>query len=209
MHGDLKPANILVFQEGARYVVKISDFGSSSSWKDSNARILMPASRPWHAPEWHHRPVPISDAVKMDIYSFGLLCIWLFLQGDHILSLTSSVPKQMALAFEQWSIQDIELYKEDNSITEKMIPHLRIPDSSDPRILESLHRVFRETLQHNELERISDFTEVVESLQLDSIPTIKGLKGSYLLNQSFGPSLTRYRLQLRTHLYLSRYLMQI
>ena len=40
--------------------------------------IHMPRSRGWNAPEWHHRGFTYRDAEKMDVYSFGLLCLWLF-----------------------------------------------------------------------------------------------------------------------------------
>ena len=37
----------------------------------------MPKSEPWHAPEWHHRGFGLSDAMRMDVFSFGMLCFWL------------------------------------------------------------------------------------------------------------------------------------
>lgn len=40
------------------------------------AFIDMPFSETWSAPEWHHRGFKLSAAMKMDAYSFGLLCLW-------------------------------------------------------------------------------------------------------------------------------------
>ena len=37
----------------------------------------MPVSVPWQAPERHHCGHLFSEMVKMDIYSFGLVCLWL------------------------------------------------------------------------------------------------------------------------------------
>ena len=37
----------------------------------------MPFSETWTAPEWHHRGFEPSAAMKMDAYSFGLLCLWI------------------------------------------------------------------------------------------------------------------------------------
>jgi hypothetical protein len=42
----------------------------------------MPLSRPWNAPEWHHRAFKASDMIKMDVYSFGMLCLWFLFQGN-------------------------------------------------------------------------------------------------------------------------------
>jgi hypothetical protein len=37
----------------------------------------MPKSRIWHAPEWHHRAFRPENAKKMDIFSFGMVCLWM------------------------------------------------------------------------------------------------------------------------------------
>lgn len=44
----------------------------------------MPSSKPWAAPEHHHRGFEQSQLFKMDIYSFGMLCLWLlFYNTEH------------------------------------------------------------------------------------------------------------------------------
>lgn len=42
----------------------------------------MPLSRPWNAPEWHHRVFKPLDMIKMDVYSFGMLCFWFLFQQN-------------------------------------------------------------------------------------------------------------------------------
>lgn len=37
----------------------------------------MPTSRPWNAPEHHERELHPKAAKAMDVYSFGMLCLWL------------------------------------------------------------------------------------------------------------------------------------
>ena len=37
----------------------------------------MPRSLHWVAPEWHHRGVSPTQAKKMDVYSLGLLVLWI------------------------------------------------------------------------------------------------------------------------------------
>lgn len=59
------------------YVVKVADFGYSTWFARDTDLVKMPRSQYWVAPEWHHRGFSRAAAVKMDIYSFGMLCLWL------------------------------------------------------------------------------------------------------------------------------------
>ena len=78
IHGDIKPANVLVFENDSKeYVAKVADFGYSTWLGGANDAVLMPRTPHWTAPEWHHRPIRSESAVRMDVYSFGLLCLWL------------------------------------------------------------------------------------------------------------------------------------
>jgi hypothetical protein len=48
------------------------------------ADILIPTKEPWSAPEVHPRYFSFDDAVKTDIFSFGLLAFWLlFFENLH------------------------------------------------------------------------------------------------------------------------------
>lgn len=81
IHGDIKPENILIFEDGANNIVpKLIDFGYSTLFaREQSVPIAMPGSWPWYAPEWHHKfkAKDITMAKKMDAYSFGLLCVWI------------------------------------------------------------------------------------------------------------------------------------
>ena len=83
VHGDIKPANILIFDDRILHqVAKVIDFGYSTWLGDPDAIVFMPLSAHWTAPEWHHRGFSRTDAFKMDIYSFGLLCLWLLFYNN-------------------------------------------------------------------------------------------------------------------------------
>lgn len=87
VHGDVKPQNVLVFEDkmGGVYV-KLADFGFAG-WaaNDSDeATVNPPKSVPWNAPEHHHRGFPIQEAKAMDIYSLGLVCLWLLFHGRSV-----------------------------------------------------------------------------------------------------------------------------
>ncbi|KAK3384638.1 hypothetical protein B0T24DRAFT_568008 [Lasiosphaeria ovina] len=82
LHGDLKPGNMLVFQDrSGKRVVKVTDFGYSTRCYDDQDLVKVPESVPWTAPEHHTRHFLASGARKMDIYSFGVVCLWLLFEG--------------------------------------------------------------------------------------------------------------------------------
>ncbi|PMD20714.1 kinase-like protein [Hyaloscypha hepaticicola] len=77
IHGDIKPQNLIIFDgEDGYYVAKVTDFGYSTIFR-GNDLIEMPRSVPWNAPEHHYRGFECIDAMRMDVYSFGLVSLWL------------------------------------------------------------------------------------------------------------------------------------
>jgi len=85
IHGDIKPQNVLIFNSASQtYTAKVSDFGYSTVFARSDARIKMPATEGWVAPEWNHRNVTTNSdgAQKMDIFSLGALCLWLLFYNN-------------------------------------------------------------------------------------------------------------------------------
>ena len=78
MHRDIKPHNILIFEHiPGEYVAKVSDLGYSVQLDCDDTLVRMPLSKPWNAPEWHHRGHCFPEIVKMDLYSYGMVCLWL------------------------------------------------------------------------------------------------------------------------------------
>lgn len=77
VHGDIKPDNVLVFQDEAnRFFARVADFGFSTIF-NSQSNVYVPKSGHWTAPEWHHRGFEPASAMKMDVYSLGVLSLWL------------------------------------------------------------------------------------------------------------------------------------
>ena len=106
-HGDIKPANALVFRDGTGDTyTKLADFGYAG-WAIGNPdKVLVhpPRSWPWNAPEYHHRGFTVSAVKKMDVYSFGLLCLWLLFFDKQSLTDTAAKIKGGS----QWPLEDFE-----------------------------------------------------------------------------------------------------
>jgi hypothetical protein len=62
-----------------RLVAKMMDFGYSTIGVDEHIRL--PISEPWQAPEWEKgRGWRKNEAKRMDVFSFGMVCVWLLFE---------------------------------------------------------------------------------------------------------------------------------
>ncbi|USP75914.1 hypothetical protein yc1106_03188 [Curvularia clavata] len=98
VHCDLKPQNVLVFDDpdlqdldlrGIRPInVKICDFGFSVIAADYLSERTFQdrlGTEPWMAPEIDlKQPIPLSDLALVDVYSFGLLSASIMLNGREL-----------------------------------------------------------------------------------------------------------------------------
>jgi serine/threonine protein kinase len=55
----------------------VADFGYSTLAGGDAEKVLLPKSRPWNAPEHHFGEFEVYEAKKTDVYSFGMLCLWI------------------------------------------------------------------------------------------------------------------------------------
>jgi serine/threonine protein kinase len=97
VHGDVKPQNVLVFRaDDGSFTAKVADFGFSTRYAQDDTHIVLHQSWPWHAPEFdeYHEFTPV-QALKTDVFSFGLLCLWFLFEE----SLSGILPLPMAA---QW-----------------------------------------------------------------------------------------------------------
>jgi len=86
IHGDIKPQNVLIFMDATgKTTVKVADFGYSTLAAGEAKNICLPKSRPWNAPEHHFGEFTTHDAKQTDVYSFGMLCLWVVSGGAPIL----------------------------------------------------------------------------------------------------------------------------
>ena len=70
---------MLVFeQRSGEYTATLADLGHSISFNEDDDRAHMPRSTPWEAPNHSLRiKYRFSDMVGMEVYSFGMVCMWL------------------------------------------------------------------------------------------------------------------------------------
>ena len=87
-HGDLKPANVLIFGENQYWIAKLADFGGAANvgkdgfWEGGG-------TVGWRAPEVRElyesgKPLDLSVLDRADNYSFGLLLWSIFLRDEAI-----------------------------------------------------------------------------------------------------------------------------
>ncbi|KAF5536638.1 serine threonine kinase [Fusarium mexicanum] len=95
IHADLKPQNILIFEDDDRELVaKIADFGSAVFLDDVTLEVQLDAGTSlWQAPECC-RPVQKADLVKTDIYSLGLVIANL-MTGNYVVELLQQSEHQI------------------------------------------------------------------------------------------------------------------
>lgn len=87
IHGDIKPENVLVFTGP---VVKLADFGFSALASGKSLRLG--GTEPWVAPEYDRSGrYTLEQAKLMDLYSYGLLCLWVIFR-DRIQEMGSQIP---------------------------------------------------------------------------------------------------------------------
>ena len=150
IHGDVKPENILIFtQKDGCLMAKVIDFGYSSLFATDADAIKMPDSGIWTAPERHHRDFTPGKARKMDVYSFGMLCLWLLCYNTS--SKTDSSFRQDFKKSSEKGVGCIFEWAEDFEGLEDENRH-------------GVQKVFRMTLAHDPDQRPSSFSELLPYL---------------------------------------------
>jgi serine/threonine protein kinase len=170
VHGDLKPENVLIFKgTAADYSAKVADFGWSCFERIPGGKVFPPTSKPWVAPEWHHRGFSIENAKRMDIFSLGMLCLWVILQHNvqHLPGVAHDAQFDPWLGLVQREHSTIDLLAEWKNrkalkdLATHSIKHLGGVGAEDKS---SLLVFFHRSLQDPSLERESNILRLVDDL---------------------------------------------
>ncbi|KAG8534311.1 uncharacterized protein KY384_001155 [Bacidia gigantensis] len=157
IHGDLKPQNVLIFQtESGDFVPKITDFGfAKPCTTESDLFFQLPHSGPWTAPEHHRRRFSSSQALSMEVYSFGVLCLWMLLYNTKC-------------------NKDVKFYNdmeslEDRSVNEHAYHLLNSSPEIDQESLHLLQIIFDSCLPKDPSNRAKSLAPAVTSLSPERV----------------------------------------
>ena len=115
--------------------------------------VCLPKSKPWFAPEYHDRFFKLHMAQKMDIYSFGMLCLWTLLVSS------KSNDNEILALLDKWKEEDT-IWDEARRVTESLIGL-----STASKI--GLQRFFDLVLVTEPEHRCSDLRELIGCLIAD------------------------------------------
>jgi serine/threonine protein kinase len=166
IHGDIKPENVLIFGDDTeRLVAKVADFGFSTFAVEGES-IRMPKSPPWEAPEHHYKGCTISEAKKMEVYSFGMLCLWVLFQegfGKSLPGLIGAIQDERSL-FSPISSENMMKLKNEDRLRFLAGDLIRLLDDLNDRQKENLKMFFDSTLAVDPDRRIAEFEKLIQLL---------------------------------------------
>ena len=159
VHGDVKPANILVFprpDSRDSFVVKLTDFGHSAI--ESDHQGILPAFTPqWCAPEAtrdddNAQGMTFQELKATDVYSYGLVV------------LSIMIGRSFYLDYKQ--TEDIQRHKQSNTLLQQSIDQVEKEDrecmDSDLEV-ETVSTLLRKTIQRDPgLRSLSDCASVID-----------------------------------------------
>ena len=168
IHGDIKPQNVLVYKDTtSKATVKVADFGYSTlatgealaTGGGATGRVFLPKSRPWNAPEHHFGEFTTTGAKKTDVYSFGMVCLWVLFGSAH----SESMPEIVSFDGSNGPRTPLEQLKDSDeleTIANKFIDSIPLAGfSTEHRI--RLKEFFNLTVQLSPENRTSDLGNLV------------------------------------------------
>lgn len=141
------------------------DFGSSTP-PAPDALVYLPRSAPWTAPERTHRAIPVLSAKRMDVFSFGLLCLWVLIESQHS---DDSWLRDMMQSVEPYSIttthsKDSDHIQESNLLCQWATGLIENPRMFESDTKENLNSFFRYALALDPEERTLDWSLLIQYL---------------------------------------------
>ena len=164
---------MLIFEDRpGLYTAKVADFGFSTYFHGDQDLIKMPKSEPWNAPEHHNRYFYPQGAKAMDVYSFGMLCLWLLFgieSSETTLSPSETANNSLVFSFkaEDWHKKDDLLlsWKRDR-LLEWAVGLVAEHGSFASKIREDLTQLFQSSLSFGYKTRARDFDCLLNFLAL-------------------------------------------
>ncbi len=150
-----------------RISAKVADFGFSSLSR-SNEAVFLPRSKPWNAPEWDPRGFTVDQAKRQDVYSFGLLCLWLLLPDELDIDMNAAFqPNKTAGddAIMRFKFDSrIEKLKKSDQLRHQAIEAVGRLHGLDEMQRKNLNSLLYATLAFEPLDRTCDFETLLRLL---------------------------------------------
>jgi serine/threonine protein kinase len=169
VHGDIKPDNVLVFtEESGQYKARVTDFGYSSRFTNDEDRLKLPISVPWNAPEVDrlNREWTPSQAKQADLFSFGMLCVWLVFETYFSGSTKPPADVQLPVFISSTAVEQTKLVLlQVKGKLQMYIPYLlAAEDNLDHQTIAALEKFLVSCLSKDPDERLAPIRELLEQL---------------------------------------------
>lgn len=146
--------------------VILADFGFSK-FGARDELIQLSRSEPWDAPEWHPRYFVLGDAIKTDIYSFGLVCLWMFFRNEMLaeFGLPSTTIGNAFMGIDPDAVSQIQSKKADDDSILQLALNLLVQKTDLPEEIRSqLKTVFSLSLAHDPCRRPASMEILVKEM---------------------------------------------
>lgn len=77
----------MIYKDDGEFTARVTDFGYASRFANEDDLIHVPKTEPWNALEHTYDKVTPAQAQKMDVFSFGMLCMWVMFE-KHLSGIT-------------------------------------------------------------------------------------------------------------------------
>jgi hypothetical protein len=164
---------VLVYKgpEPSTFGVKMTDFGYSCYGSTDEDLVQLPRSQPWEAPEHHSRWFTLAAAKKTDMYSFGLLCLWLIFPGDVLKTYLGEINLDLAFRSQKGEPQaQFEILKHEGGTLDCALELLSRHSEINESICSRLRSLFNLSLQLDPAERAPTMRHFIELLCEDEAP---------------------------------------
>jgi len=144
----------------------MADFGYSTLAAGETGKVFLPKSRPWNAPEHHNEEFTVGDAKKADVYSFGMLCLWILFEDS-----LPGIPQTTEEGTTEFISFDappwfgprtyLEQLKDDDKVEHVVSEHIESMFGWHTEQRTCLKEIFSFTLQRDPEKRTSDFATLI------------------------------------------------
>lgn len=174
-HGDIKPANVLVYPHPERKVIgRIADFADSVFLQDLLKEQWRPmgGTHSWRAPECYSTSV-IYDPFKTDIYSFGLCSLAVLARGG---SHSEGAPNECFLERIKWGWGSMSLptFKQMRGNPAIGAANGWIDRNSNNEHTKTLGKLIALSCLNRQQERRMDSSSLLDLIQMSSLNQNEG-----------------------------------